>query len=280
VQGSPATPQRVVAGRPFEISYDTALGVIVYDTVALAPGTIFDGPPTGSSAAPTVPAAGPAQFTARYYSADARPGQECTQSLTFIVAVEAGDPLPARIGYALGDWIGRGERYKRLPRQGVLWDGDPFTGFSYRCSPTTALVPVLPSCGPERDLRRKPSATSPVARLTLADPCQVKAAAAPATGAVLRFSGGSEADEGERALAVEHRRKQGARYWLRITQAGRLLGELRYYVAYRPPAHRFGATWVIAPEAAFERARCRRPPREDPDVPLGFRKFPISPCPR
>jgi hypothetical protein len=102
--------------------------------------------------------------------------------------------------------------------------------------------------------------------------------AAPAPGATLRFYGDPDVDAGERTLAVQHRFKGGARYWLRITQAGRLIGQLRYYTAFRAQRGRFAATWVIAPEAAFEAARCRRPRREDPQTPLGFRKFPIPPC--
>jgi hypothetical protein len=279
VSGSPAT-ERVTAGRPFTIEYDAPIGVIVQDTLGPAGTTFLGNDAGGSSLEPTVPAAGPAGFTVRYYSADARRGTECVQRLAFTVPVEVGDLLPARIGYGLGDRIGRGERYVKLPRKGILANTNVFAGLSWTCSETTALVPVVAELRGGRDLRRAPSPTSPLARLAIPDPCQLKDAAAGVPGAVLRFDGGSAVDEGDRALAVEHRRKTGARYWLRITQGDRLLGELRYYVAFRPAARRFSAVWVLAPEAAFERARCRRPRRGDPTIPLGFRKFPIPPCPR
>ena len=37
---------------------------------------------------------------------------------------------------------------------------------------------------------------------------------------------------------------------------------------------------MIAPEAAFETARCHKPKRGHAGPPLGFRKWPIPPCPR
>jgi hypothetical protein len=145
------------------------------------------------------------------------------------------------------------------------------------CTATTARVPVVAELRAERDLRRKPTIASPVATLTVPDPCGPAAATAAPAGARLRLA---NIFDNTWILAGEHRAKAGARYWLRITQAGRLLGQLRYYMGFRPQATRFASIWVIAPEAAFERARCRRPKREDPEVPLGWRKFPIPPCPR
>lgn len=275
-EGSAAT-SRVIAGRPFTIEYDTAIGVIVLDTVAGAPGTTFDGPADGVSASPTVAAPGPAPFTVRYYSADARPGQECTQSLAFTVPVELGDLIRARIGSSEGRTIKLIGKYDRLPRRGDLTGGAPVAGLLYPCTDTTARVPILVELRVERNLRTKPSAASPLTTLTLPDPCGPKPSTALARGARIRHA---NIFDGTWTVAVEHRIAGGARYWLRITQAGRLVGQLRYYAAFRPAASRFAEVWVIAPEAAFERARCTRPRRGDPTQPLGFRKFPIPPCPR
>jgi hypothetical protein len=277
VEGSPASPGRVVAGRPFSIRYETDLNVIVQDTLAPAGTTLDD--PGGIEVSATVPAVGVATFTVRYYSS--RPQGTCAQSLSFPVAVEGGDPLPARIGYSEGPTIRQAVTLRRLPLRGDLVAGAPVVGMIWDCSATTAKVPVVAELRAERALRRSPSPASPVATLTLADPCGVKAASAAAPGALLRYSGTSTSeDDDSRTLAVEHRLKSGARYSLTVAQAGRLLGRLRYYVAFRAQRGRFAAVWVIAPEAAFEAARCRRPPRGDPRAPLGFRKFPIPACPR
>lgn len=270
VEGSPRFPDRVIAGRPFTIEYDTTLGVAVQDTLG-PPGTTFDGDdPTGGLVTPTVPAPGPAAFTVRYYALSGTPA--CVQSTTFTVDVELGDPLPARIGAAEGPtrFIAR---LPRLPRVGILTTGAPVAGLLWPCTVATALVPVVAELRVERNLRRRPSASSPLTTLTLTDPCGADAFV-PGPVASLRHR---LVFDDTRGLVVEHRWKKGARYWLRITQAGRLLGELRYYVAFRAARGRFAQTWVIAPEAAFERARCRRPP---PSTPLGFRTFPLPPCPR
>jgi hypothetical protein len=148
VEGSTATPARVVAGRPFEISYDAPLGVIVHDTLAHAPSTTFDGPADGPSASPTVPVPGPAGFTVRYYSAAARPGQECTQSFSFTVNVELGDLLPSGMGYAEGPTVKLIGRLPKLPRRGALVGAAPVTGLLGQCTPTTARLPVVVSSGP------------------------------------------------------------------------------------------------------------------------------------
>ena len=163
---------------------------------------------------------------------------------------------------------------------GTLLSGAPFVGALWVCSETTGRIPVTAELFVERALTRKPREASQVGRLTIDDPCGTQSTtAARAPGATLRFYGGPDTD-GDRTLAVQHRSKRAGRYWLRITQAGRLIGQLRYYAAFRPQAGRFSSVWVIAPEAAFEAARCRRPRRGDDRVPLGFRKFPIPPCPR
>lgn len=270
VSGSPRFPDRVIAGRPFTIEYDTALGVIVQDTLA-PPGTAFDSDdPTGLTVTPTVPVPGLAVFTVRYYASSGTPA--CVQSTSFTVDVELGDPLPTRIGAAEGPtrFIAR---LLRLPRAGILTNGAPVAGLLWPCTAATALVPVVAELRVERNLRRRPSASSPLTTLTLPDPCGANAFA-PGPVASLRYR---LVFDDTRGLVVEHRRRQGARYWLRIAQGGRPLGQLRYYVAFRAARGRFAQTWVMAPEAAFERARCRRPP---PSTPLGFRTFPLPPCPR
>ena len=74
--------------------------------------------------------------------------------------------------------------------------------------------------------------------------------------------------------------KKGARYSVRITQAGRLLAQARFFTAFRAARGSFPPIWVIAPEAAYEAARCTPPRRGHGGPPLGFRKWPIPPCPR
>jgi hypothetical protein len=273
-------PSKIVAGRPFTITYDER-AVGVYDTAAGTPGTTLDSP-LGSLLTVTVPTPGPASFTVRYFDANATRTTACLQSSVFTINVEAGDPVTGRTGAIEGReprWPRGGP--PRLPKNGFLASGPPFVGVLWACSATTGRVPVTAELFVERALTRKPGLTSQAGRLTIDDPCGTQSTtAARAPGATLRFYGGPDADAGERTLAVQHSFKQGARYWLRIMQAGRLIGQLRYYTAFRAQRGRFAAVWVIAPEAAFEAARCRRPKRGDDRVPLGFRKFPIPPCPR
>lgn len=267
---TPRFPESVIAGRPFTIEYETVVGVIVQDTLA-PPGTAFDADdPTGVTVTPTVPAPGPAAFAVRYHSSSGTPA--CVQRTTFIVNVAIGDRLPARIGAAEGPtrFV---TRLPRLPRAGILTTGAPVAGMLWPCTEATALVPVVAELRVERRPRRRPSASSPLTTLTVPDPCGADAFA-PGPFASLRYR---LVFDDTRGLLVEHRRRQGARYWLRITQGDRLLGQLRYYVAFRAARGRFAQTWVVAPEAAFERARCRRPPRS---TPLGFRTWPLPPCPR
>jgi hypothetical protein len=274
VQGSPASP-RVIAGRPFSIEYDPPLGVIVQDTLAPA-GTSFQfNDPTGPGVAPTVPAAGPASFAVRFYDANVPEAAACLQRLDFTVNVEVGDLLPGGIGIGEGGFVGR---FRKLPARGHLVSGARvIAGTAWVCRSTTALVPVVAELRHEEDLRRRPSQASPVIRIDLPDPCATRAAIGSGPGVRLRYTGGPGVDEGERGIFVEHLRKQGARYALSVSQGGRPLGTLRYYVAFRPQNLGFSATWVIAPEAAFARARCHKPSNS---TPLGFRKFPIPACPR
>ena len=116
-----------------------------------------------------------------------------------------------------------------------LASGTALLGTVWRCSATTGAVPVAVELFAERSLRKRPSVTSPVVRLTVADPCQTTGAVARAApNALLRFYGSSPYSDDERVVTVQHRSKAPARYWLRISQAGRVLGQLRYYVALRP----------------------------------------------
>jgi hypothetical protein len=274
VEGSPASP-RVIAGRPFSIEYDPPVGVIVHDTVGPAGATFAFGDATGSSIEPTVAAAGPAAFAVRYYDANVPEAAACLHSLPFTVPVEVGDLVPGGMGISPGRFVGR---IRKLPARGELVNtATVAAGTVWNCSSTTALLPVAAELRIENDLRRRPSQASTVIRLEVADPCATRPAIASGPGVRLRFTGGFAADEGERAFLVQHLRKRGARYALSASQAGRALGRLRYYVAFRPQRGRFGAVWVIAPEAAFSRARCRKPPSSQP---LGFRNFPIPACPR
>jgi hemin uptake protein HemP len=274
--GDPSSPERIVAGRPFTIEYDSR-EVVVQDTAG-PPGTTFSSNnATGELIGPTVPTPGTAVFTVRYFAIGATAATACTQSTTFTVNVELGDLVSARIGYAEGPTIKLIGRFDRLPKRGALTGGAPVAGLLFPCTDTTARLPIVAELRIERNLRTKPSVASPLRTLTLPDPCGPKPSAALARGARIRHA---NIFDNTWTVAVEHRFGKGARYWLRITQSGRLLGQLRYYVAYRPQARRFAEVWVIAPEAAFEQARCNPPRRGDPTRPLGFRKFPIPPCPR
>ena len=215
-------------------------------------------------------------FTVRYYDALIPEAAACLQRLDFTVEVEVGDPVTDTLGYTEGP-TGRSFPFRRLRPRGDLLGGAPIVGLSWPCSSTSALVPVVAELRVENDLRVRPSPRSALVRLELPDPCAGRNAAARGPGAGLRFTtGGQETGEGERELAVEHRRKQGGRYALRVTQGARLVGQLRYYVAFRPQNGGKPRLWVIAPEAAFSRARCHTPPN---DSPLGFRPFPIPACP-
>jgi len=274
VEGSPASP-RVIAGRAFSIEYDPPVGTIVHDTIGPAGTSFAFNDPTGSSAAPTVPVAGPTAFTVRYYDANVPEASACLQRLDFPVNVETGDLLPGGIGVEAGRFIGR---FRKLPARGELVNtASMLVGTAWICRSTTALVPVVAELRHEEDLRRRPTVASPLLRIDLPDPCATRAQVRSGRGVRLRYTGGPGADEGDRGIFMQPLRKQGARYALSISQGGRSLGTLRFYVAFRPQNGRFPALWVIAPEAAFSRARCHKPSR---DAPLGFRKFPIPACPR
>jgi hypothetical protein len=265
VTGDAGSPTRFVAGRPFSIEYG---GESIVEETAGPPGTIFTSNDL-LGADVTVPAPGPAVFTARYH--DDRVG--CSQTFAFTVAVEAGDLLTARGGYSEGP-VGEIHRFDRLPRRGALTFQAPVVGIYFQCTDTTGRIPVVAELRVERNLRRAPSAATPVATLTVPDPCSTTGSTVLAPGARLRHVGGA-------VVAVEHRFRRGARYWLRITQADRVLLQVRYYVAFGRKQTMFvQKAWVIAPQAAFEAARCRKRPPGDVRDPLGYQNYPIPPCAR
>jgi hypothetical protein len=262
VKGDPSAPGRIVAGRPFQIEYG---GEAIVQETAGPPGTTFSSNDQ-LGATVTVAAPGPAVFTARYY--DDRVG--CSQAFSFTVNVEVGDLLAPRSGYAQSP-----STFARVPRKGVLTGAEtPVVGILFICRDTTASVPVVADLRVERNLRRKPSAASPGATMTVSDPCRRTPTTVLAPGARLRHARGE-------TVTVEHRFRKGARYWLRITQAGRVLFQVRYYVAFGRKRTMFvQPSWVIAPEAAFEAARCRKRARGDLRDPLGYQNYPIPPCRR
>jgi hemin uptake protein HemP len=265
VRGDPGSPGRFVAGRPFSIEYG---GESIVEETTGPPGTTFSSNDL-IGATVIVAAPGPAVFTARYH--DDRVG--CSQTFSYTVTVEAGDVLSPRGGYADGP-VGEIGRFARLPRKGALTSQAPVAGVQFICTDTTGPIPVVAELRVERNLRRAPSAASPGATMTVADPCRTTGSAVLAPGARLRHVRGE-------IVAVEHRFRRGARYWLRITQAGRVLLQLRYYVAFGRKQTMFvQKAWVIAPDAAFQAARCRKRARGDTRDPLGYQNYPIPPCPR
>ena len=233
------------------------------DTLAGSPGIAIEGFGQGSSVTATVAAPGPATFVVRYFDANATRQTACVQSAAFTVNVEAGDPVTGRLGAIEGPeprWPRSGP--PRLPKKGFLSSGPPLVGLLWPCSGTTGRIPVVAEVFVERRLAKKPTEASPAGRLTVDDPCGTENThVARAPGATITWYGGPEADGGERDLTVVTSFKKGARYWVRITQAGRLLAQARFFTAFRAARGSFPPIWVIAPEAAFEAARCHRPRR-------------------
>ena len=275
VTGSSRSASRLVAGRPIEVQYDDpALVVAVQETIG-PPGTTFDGDAGGSSATMTLPAAGAIPVTAKYY--DVRNGT-CVHGLTYTLTVDAGDLVPAGVG-ATREFSPRGGfEMRRLPRAGD-YDGGPVTvGLVLPCDGAKAVVPLSVALHQERNLRRRPSASSPTVRLDVPDPCDTPTrVVASLPGVRLFYVNTSRADEGERFLVAQILTKGPRRFWVEFAQGARRLGSLRFYTAWKPQNGGFPKGWVVAPEAAFERARCRRPPS---DTPLGFRDWPFPPCVR
>ncbi len=265
VKGDTASPGRFVAGRPFFIEYG---GEAIVEETTGPPGTTFSSNDL-LGATVTVAAPGPNVFTARYH--DDRVG--CSQTLSYTVDVEVGDLVSPRGGYADGPVREIGTFY-RVPRKGVLTSQTAVVGIQFVCFETTGRIPVVVELRVERNLRRAPSASSPGATMTVSDPCNTTGSTVLAPGARLRHVRGE-------IVAVEHRFRRGARYWLRVTQADRVLFQMRYYVAFGRKQTMFvQKAWVIAPEAAFQAARCRKLARYDTRDPLGYQNYPIPPCPR
>jgi hypothetical protein len=273
-------PTRIIAGRPFTLDYDESV-VVVQETVSATPGTTLEGGALGDLPTVVVPTPGPAAFTVSYIDVNSTRTNACTWSAGFTVNVEAGDPVAGRMGAIEGPeprWPRAGP--PALPRKGFLSAGRPLVGALWTCSGTTGRIPVVAELFVERRLARRPTELSPAGRLTVDDPCGTQSvSAARAPGALLRFYGGPDADGGERDLTAVVSYRKGARYWLRVTQAGRLIGQARFFAAWQRQQGAYPPIWVIAPQAAYEAARCARPRRGFGGPPLGFRKWPIPPCP-
>jgi hypothetical protein len=268
VMGDRGSPSRFVAGRPFVIEYG---GDAIVEETTGPPGTTFTANDQVEADA-TVAAPGPAVFTARYH--DGLVVASCSQTFSFTVQVEAGDLLSPRAGFGEGP-VGQTGMFERVPRKGALTLLPPTVGIQFVCFDTTGRIPVVVDLRVERNLRRAPSAASPGATMTVADPCGPTSSTVLAPGVRLRYLK-------QEVVAVEHRFRKGARYWLRVTQADRVLFQMRYYVAFGRKNTMFvSKAWVIAPDAAFEAARClRKRPRYDTRYPLGYQNYPIPPCPR
>jgi hypothetical protein len=111
-------------------------------------------------------------------------------------------------------------------------------------------VPITAILREERDLRRRPSESSPTLRIDMPDLCQTRSVTARAPGVALRFIAGSRlVDEAIAPSASRIPATAGRRYWLQILQGTRLLASLRHYVAHRPQSGARPALWVLAPEA-------------------------------
>ena len=157
-------PSRIIAGRPFDISY--ADGVTApQDTLAGSPGIAIEGSGQGSSVTATVAAPGPATFVVRYFDANATRANACVQSAAFTVNVEAGDPVTGRFGAIEGPeprWPRSGP--PRLPKKGFLSSGPPLVGLEWACSGTTGGSRSSPRCSSSggsrgsRPRRRRPGA--------------------------------------------------------------------------------------------------------------------------
>lgn len=278
VEGARDSPTRIVAGRPFSLDFE---GDSPADSLeAAVPGTTLQDPRFGVMTV-VVPTPGPAAFTLRYIAGGASRATACTWPHTFTIDVEEGDPVVARLGAIEGPdarWPLSGP--PRLPRRGLLTTGRPLVGLQWTCTGTTSGVPLVAELFVERRLGRSPTEASPAGRL-VTDACatdDVTRARAP--GALLQFIGGPDADGGERDLTALISHKRGARYWLRVTQGARLVGQSRFFVAFRGQRGRFASLYVIAPEASYVAASCRRPRRGDGRFPLGFRTWPFPACRR
>ncbi|HMO00604.1 MAG TPA: hypothetical protein PKD59_14425 [Miltoncostaeaceae bacterium] len=268
------SPERLVAGRPISIDYDAASGTAVERTTGPAGTVILDD--IGSLVTLTLPAPGQIAMTASYY---AFANETCAFPFTFTLDVQPADLVPAKVGVTREFGPRGGFRFGRLGTFGDFDQLKPSAGLTFACDGAKAPVPLSLVVGVERRLARRPSETSPTVRLDVPDPCVTRTTRVVGLGVRLWFVNNdpTHPDEGERFLAVEVTTKAATRLWARFAQDVRPLGSLRLYTAWKPQNGRFPAGWVVAPEAGFERARCRRPPAT---TGLGFRRWPLPPCPR
>jgi hypothetical protein len=267
------SPARLVAGRPISIEYDDPNLVVGVQSTTGPPGTVVLDD-IGDSVTLTVPAPGQVTMTADYYVV--RNGT-CTFPFTYTLGVTPGDLVPAGVGVTRGFSPRGGFSFAKLPRFGDFDQLKPSTGLVFRCDGAKAPVPLSLVLHAERRLARRPGPASPTVRLDVPDPCTTRTTRVVGLGVRLWFVNNDHPDEGERFFAVEVTTKAPTRFWAQFAQDARLLGSFRFYTAWKPQNGRFPSGWVIAPEAGFERARCRRPP---PLTGLGFRPWKLPPCPR
>lgn len=267
------SPARLVAGRPIDIEYDDPSLTVAVQSTTGPQGTVVQDD-IGDFVTLTLPAPGQVTMRADYYVV--RNGT-CTFPFTYTLDVTPGDLVPAGVGATRGFSPRGGFTFTKLPRFGDYDGLKPAAGLVFRCDGAKAPVPLSLVLAAERRLARRPGETSPTIRLDVPDPCTTRTTRVVGLGVRLWFVDNDRPDEGERFLALEVTTKVPTRFWARFAQEARSLGSLRFYTAWKPQNGRFPSGWVMAPEAGFERARCRRPP---PLTGLGFRPWKLPPCPR
>jgi hypothetical protein len=267
------SPARLVAQRPIDIEYDDPNLAVSVQSTSGPPGTVVQ-TDDGNLVTLTVPAPGRVAFTAAYYVT--RDGT-CTHSFTYELDVQAGDLVPAGVGATRGFSPRGGFRFTRLAKFGDYDGAKPSAGLVFACDGAKAPVPLSLVVHVERRLARRPSETSPSVRLDVPDPCTTPTRRVVGLGVRLWFVSHDRPDEGERFFALEVTTKAPARWWARFAQDVRPLGSLRFYTAWKPQNGFYPKGWVMATEAGFERARCRRPPFT---TGLGFRRWPLPACQR
>jgi hypothetical protein len=266
------SPARLVAGRPITIEYEPAQGTAVERTTG-PPGTAVD-IDDGNAVTLTLPAPGQVAMSATYYSFG---NETCAHPFAYTLDVTPGDLVPAGVGATRGFSPRGGFRFTKLAKFGDYDGLKPSAGLVFACDGAKAPVPLSLVVHTERRLAKRPTAASPSIRLDVPDPCTTKTTRVVGLGMRLWFVSHDRPDEGERFFALEVTTKAPARFWARFAQDARPLGSLRFFTAWKPQNGRFPRGWVMATEAGFERARCRRPPFT---TGLGFRRWPLPPCPR
>jgi hypothetical protein len=272
-RASVGSPERLVAGRPISIEYDDPGLTVAVQSTTGPPGTVV-ADDIGSLVTLTLPAPGQVAMTADYFVV--RDGT-CTFPFTYTLDVQPGDLVPAGVGATRGFSPRGGFRFTKLARFGDYDGLKPAAGLVFACDGAKAPVPLSLVVGVERRLARRPTQASPTVRLDVPDPCTAPTKRVVGLGVRLWFVSHDRPDEGERYLALEVTSKAPTRWWARFAQDVRPLGSLRFYTAWKPQNGFYPKGWVMAPEAGFERARCRRPPFT---TGLGFRRWPLPPCPR